>query len=181
LWQSFERPDRAALTRLLALGLPIGVSLFLQSGLFTAVAMMMGAISSAAVAAHQIALNYCGIVFMLPLGFAMALTVRVGQAVGRRDLVAVRRIAYTGFVLCGLCTVTAATTTWLFAPRIIAIYTDDPQVVAIALLLFKVGAGLQMADGLQVAAAFALRGMKDTRVPLVLNALNYWGVGFTLA
>lgn len=181
LWQTLERPDSVALKRLLALGLPIGVSLFLQAGLFTAVAMMMGALGSAAVATHQIALNYCGIVFMVPLGFAMALTVRVGQAVGRRDLIAVRRVAYTGFVLCGLCTVAAATTTWLFAPQIIAIYTDDPQVVAIALLLFKIGAGLQMADGLQVAAAFALRGMKDTRVPLLLNAFNYWGVGFTLA
>lgn len=181
LWQGLEAPDYVAIKRLVALGLPIGVSLFLQSGLFTAVAMLMGTLGSAAVAAHQIALNYCGIVFMAPLGFAMALTVRVGQAVGRRDLVAVRRLGYTGFVLCGVCTTTAALSTWLFAPRIIALYTTDASVVAIALTLFKVGAALQMADGLQVAAAFALRGMKDTRVPLVLNALNYWGVGFTLA
>ncbi len=181
LWRALERPDIAALKRLLALGLPIGVSLFLQSGLFTAVAMLMGSLGSAAVAAHQVALNYCGIVFMAPLGFAMALTVCVGQAVGRRDFNAVRRIGYTGFVLCGLCTTTAAVTTWCFAPRIIALYTTDPAVVAIALALFKIGASLQLADGLQVAAAFALRGLKDTRVPLVLNALNYWGVGFTLA
>ena len=181
LWRALARPDGEALKRLLALGLPIGVSLCLQSGLFTAVAMLMGALGNAALAAHQIALNYCGIVFMVPLGFAMALTVRVGQAVGRRDVIAVRRIGYTGFVLCGLCTVTAATTTWLFAPHIIAIYTDDPQVVATALLLFKIGAALQLADGLQVAAGFALRGLKDTRVPLLLNATSYWGVGFTLA
>lgn len=181
LWHALERPDGAALKRLVALGLPIGVSLFLQSGLFTAVAMLMGTLGSAAVAAHQIALNYCGIVFMAPLGFAMALTVRVGQAVGRRDLTAVRRIGYTGFVLCGLCTTTAALTTLLFAPRIVALYTADPAVVAIALKLLRIGAALQMADGLQVAAAFALRGMKDTRVPLLLNALNYWGVGFTMA
>lgn len=181
IWRAIERPDAVALKRLVALGLPIGVSLFLQSGLFTAVAMLMGALGSAAVAAHQIALNYCGIVFMVPLGFAMALTTRVGQAVGQQDLVAVRRIGYTGFVLCGICTVTAAATTLLFGPHIIALYTRDPQVVAIALVLFKIGAGLQIADGLQVAAAFALRGLKDTRIPLLLNALNYWGIGFTLA
>jgi MATE family multidrug resistance protein len=181
LWHAFERPHGAALKRLVALGLPIGLSLFLQSGLFTAVAMLMGRLGSAAVAAHQITLNYCGIVFMVPLGFAMALTVRVGQAVGRRDLVAVRRIGYTGFVLCGLYTVMAALTTLLCAPYIIAIYTADPQVVAIALVLFKLGAGLQIADGLQAAGAFALRGMKDTRWPLLLNGLNYWGIGFTLA
>jgi multidrug resistance protein, MATE family len=181
LWREVERPDSAALKRLVALGLPIGVSLFLQSGLFTAVAMMMGALGSAAVAAHQITLNYCGIVFMVPLGFAMALTVRVGQAVGRQDLVAARRIGFTGFALCGLCTCTAALTTLVFAPDIIAVYTRDPRVAAIALTLFKVAAALQLADGLQAAASFALRGLKDTRVPLLLNALNYWGIGFTLA
>ena len=181
LWRSKERPDGVALKRLVVLGLPIGVSLFLQSGLFTAVAMLMGALGSAALAAHQITLNYCGIVFMVPLGFAMALTVRVGQAVGRQDVDGARRIGITGFALCGLCTCTAAATTLLFAPHIIAVYTQDARVAAIALSLFKIGAGLQLADGLQAAASFALRGLKDTRVPLLLNALNYWGIGFTLA
>lgn len=181
LWREIERPDGAALQRLVTLGLPIGGSLFLQSGLFTAVAMLMGTLGSAAVAAHQITLNYCGIVFMVPLGLAMALTVRVGQAVGRQDLDAAQRIGFTGFALCALCTCIAAVTTLVFAPDIIAIYTQDAQVTAIALTLFKVGAGLQLADGLQAAASFALRGLKDTRVPLLLNTLNYWGLGFTLA
>ena len=181
LWREVERPDGTALKRLVALGLPIGVSLCLQSGLFTAVAMLMGTLGSAAVAAHQITLNYCGIVFMVPLGFAMALTVRVGQAVGRQDIAGARRIGFTGFALCGLCTCGAAVTTLLFASDIIAVYSRDPQVAAIALTLFKIGAALQLADGLQAAASFALRGLKDTRVPLVLNALNYWGIGFTLA
>ena len=181
IWRAMERPSGTAIRGLVALGLPIGISLFLQSGLFTAAAMLIGALGSAAVAAHQITLNYCGIVFMVPLGFAMALTTRVGQAMGRRDIESARRIGLTGFALCGVCTLTAGITTLLFAPHLIALYTHDPRVVAIALTLFKIGAGLQMADGLQVAAAFALRGLKDTRVPLLLNALNYWGIGFTLA
>ena len=145
--------------------------------------MLMGVLGSAAVAAQQITLNYCGIVFMVPLGFAMALTVRVGQAVGRQDIDGARRIGLTGFALCGLCTCTctAAATTLLFAPHIIAVYTHDARIAAIVLRLFKIGAGLQLADGLQAAASFALRGLKDTRVPLLLNALNYWGIGFTLA
>ena len=181
IWRAMERPSGTAIRGLVTLGLPIGISLFLQSGLFTAAAMLIGALGSAAVAAHQITLNYCGIVFMVPLGFAMALTTRVGQAMGRRDIESARRIGLTGFALCGVCTLTAGITTLLFAPHLIALYTHDPRVVAIALTLFKIGAGLQMADGLQVAAAFALRGLKDTRVPLLLNALNYWGIGFTLA
>ena len=181
IWRAMKRPSGTAIRGLVTLGLPIGISLFLQSGLFTAAAMLIGALGSAAVAAHQITLNYCGIVFMVPLGFAMALTTRVGQAMGRRDIESARRIGLTGFALCGVCTLTAGITTLLFAPHLIALYTHDPRVVAIALTLFKIGAGLQMADGLQVAAAFALRGLKDTRVPLLLNALNYWGIGFTLA
>ena len=181
LWRGPARPEAATLRRLLLLGVPIGLSLFLQSGLFTAVALLMGALGTAAVAAHQIVLNYSGLVFMLPLGFAMALTVRVGQAVGRGEPAAARRIGFTGMLLCGACALASATVTWLFADLITRTYAHDPQVAAVTLLLMKVAAWLQIADGVQVAAAFALRGLKDTRIPLLLNAFNYWGVGFSLA
>lgn len=181
VWRALERPDFAALGRLVALGLPIGLSLFLQSGLFTAVALMMGSLGTVAVAAHQVVLNYSGFVFMLPLGFAMALTVCVGQAVGREDYVGARRIGLTGMVLCTAITLVSGTTTLLFASSIARIYTADAAVITLALLLFKVAALLQVGDGIQVAAGFALRGFKDTRMPLVLNAFSYWGVGFVLA
>ncbi len=181
LRRAWARPDTAALARLTALGVPIGLSLFLQSGLFTTVALMMGALGTAAVAAHQVVLNYSGLVFMAPLGFGMALTVCVGQAVGRGDAAAAARIGYTGIVLCGTVALVAALSTALLAETITAVYTDDAAVAALAVRLFLIAAVLQLGDGVQVAAAFALRGLKDTRVPLLINGLNYWGIGFGLA
>ncbi|MGE0857455.1 MAG: MATE family efflux transporter [Gammaproteobacteria bacterium] len=181
LWARFDWPDAAVMRRLVALGLPIGLSLLLQSGLFTVIALLIGRLGSAAVAAHQVALNVCGLVFTVPAGLAMALAVRVGQAAGRGDARAVRRIGTIGILLCGGCSGTAALVTWFLAAPIVALYSQDPQVTAIALSLSPLAAALQFADGVQVATAFALRGLKDARVPLLLNAATYWGVGFTLA
>jgi multidrug resistance protein, MATE family len=107
--------------------------------------------------------------------------VLVGQAVGRGDPSGARRSGYTGFGLCGAITLVSGTTTYLFAEQITRAYTTDPAVAALTLALLEVAALLQIGDGIQVAAAFALRGLKDTRVPLMLNAATYWGVGFTLA
>jgi MATE family multidrug resistance protein len=118
---------------------------------------------------------------MVPLGLGMALTVCVGQAVGRGEMVDAARIGYTGMVLCGGLSLIAGVTTLAFAGRIAALYAADAAVVALAAELFRIAAFLQVGDGVQVAAAFALRGLKDTRVPLMLNAFNYWGIGFVLA
>lgn len=179
--RGWEGPSRAAQLRLALLGIPIGISLFLQSGLFTTVALLMGALGTVAVAAHQVALNYSGLVFMVPLGLAMAVTVCVGQAAGREDFLAAGRIGATGIILCGSLALVSGITTLLFAPRIVGIYNADAAVAALAVTLFRIAAVLQICDGIQVAAAFALRGLKDTRVPLLLNALSYWGIGFGLA
>lgn len=181
IWRAIEPPDFAALGRLFGLGAPIGLSLFLQSGLFTMVALLMGQLGTAAIAAHQVVLNYSGLVFMVPLGLAMALTVRVGQAVGRGDPAGARRVGLTGLGLCAAITLVSGTTTLWFAEKIAAAYSGDADVVELCLALFRVAAWLQIGDGIQVAAAFALRGFKDTRVPLLINAANYWGVGFGLA
>lgn len=181
LWHGEWLPDMSAQMRLLALGAPIGVSLFLQSGLFTGVALLIGRHGAAAVAAHQVTLNFCGLVFMAPVGFAMALAVCVGQALGAGDIAGARRQARVGFVLCGACALCAAAATLACAPGIVTLYTNEGAVVEVALALFGIAAWLQVADGLQVAAAFALRGLKDTRVPMGLNALTYWGLGFVLA
>ncbi len=181
IWGGLERPDPAALRRLIVLGLPIGLSLFMQSGLFTVVALLMGTLGTAALAAHQVALNYSGLVFMIPLGLGMGLTVVVGQAVGRRDVTGATRIGYLGIILCASISLFFGVTTFVFAETITRAYVSDPRVVALSVMLFKVAALLQIGDATQVAAAFALRGLKDTRVPMILNALNYWGVGFTLA
>jgi multidrug resistance protein, MATE family len=181
IWRGIDRPDPAALRRLVILGLPIGLSLFMQSGLFTVVALLMGTLGTAALAAHQVVLNYSGLVFMIPLGLGMALTVVVGQAIGRQDIGGAARIGFTGVALCMSISLFFGITTFVFAGAITRVYVSDPQVVAVSITLFRIAALLQIGDATQVAAAFALRGLKDTRVPMILNAFNYWGVGFTLA
>jgi MATE family multidrug resistance protein len=173
--------DWSVLRRLVSLGMPIGLSLFLQSGLFTAIALLMATLGTVVVAAHQVVLSYSGLVFMVPLGLAMALTVCVGQDIGREDTKSAIRIGYTGLVACALVAGVSSVTTFFYAPIIAQLYTSDTSVIALSTHLFRLAALLQFGDGIQVAAAFALRGLKDTRVPLILNAVNYWGFGFVLA
>jgi MATE family multidrug resistance protein len=181
LWQRFEPPRRRTLRRLVVLGGPIGLSLMLQAGLFTTLALMMGTLGRTFAAAHQITLNYAGLVFMLPLGLAFATAVLVGQHMGRGLPARARRIGYTGIAVCGSIAATVGVLTWFAAPWIAHAYTGDPAVVGLATSLLAVSAFLQAGDGTQSAAAGALRGLKDTRVPMLLNGLIYWGIGFVLA
>jgi multidrug resistance protein, MATE family len=181
LWTKVQTPDRATLGRLLSLGGPIGLSLMLQAGLFTALALLMGTLGRNYGAAHQITLNYAGLVFMVPLGLAFATAVLVGQAVGRGDPLAARRVGVLGIGVCFAIATSVGVLTFWWAPWIASQYTHDPHVVGLATSLLAISAVLQMGDGTQSAAAGALRGLKDTRVPMLLNGAIYWGVGFVVA
>lgn len=176
----FEAPDWRELGELLRVGLPIGVSIFLESSLFSGVALLMASLGTAAVAGHQVALNFIAITFMVPLGLAMAITVRVGQAAGRGDAEGIRRSGWTGIGL-ALCVQVVTGVILLSIPRRIAsIYTSDPAVLDIAAGLLVLAAVFQLSDGMQVSAAGALRGLKDTRVPMWITLIAYWGVGLPL-
>lgn len=181
LWRGMTQPDRKAIVHLLGLGWPIGLSLLLQAGLFTTLALLMGRLGEDYAAAHQITLNYAGLVFMIPLGLAFATAVLVGQAIGRGAPRDARRTGVIGIGLCFSIAGTIAIITLACAPRIAALYTRDPAVVALATSLLAISAFLQLGDGTQSAAAGALRGLKDTRVPMLINGAIYWGVGFVAA
>ena len=181
LWQALERPDFVALRRLVSLGGPIGASLLLQAGLFTALALLMGTLGKTYAAAHQIALNYAGLVFMVPLGLAFGTAVLVGQHVGAGDPAHARRIGFTGIAMCGVIAATVGVMTFFLAPYIAMAYTRDAGVIAMAPALLAISAFLQTGDGTQSAAAGALRGLKDTRTPMLINGAIYWGIGFSLA
>ncbi len=181
LWGRFEPPQWHTLRRLIGLGGPIGLSLMMQAGLFTALALLMGTLGKTYAAAHQITLNYAGLVFMLPLGLAFATATLVGQHVGRGLPARARRIGYTGIALCGSIATTIGVLTWFIAPWIARAYTTDDAVIALATSLLAISAVLQAGDGTQSAAAGALRGLKDTRVPMLINGSIYWGIGFVLA
>lgn len=181
LWRGMAQPDRHAMVRLLGLGWPIGLSLLLQAGLFTTLALLMGRLGADYAAAHQITLNYAGLVFMIPLGLAFATAVLVGQATGRGAPREARRTGIVGIGLCFSIAGTIGIATLAAAPQIASLYTQDPAVVALATSLLAISAFLQLGDGTQSAAAGALRGLKDTRIPMLINGAIYWGVGFVAA
>lgn len=177
----FEWPRIAPLGELIRLGTPIAISVFMEGSLFAAAALLMGTLGTDIVAAHQIAVNFAAIMFMVPMGVAMAITARVGQARGRGDAAAARRIGLTGIALCMSFMALSALAMASFPGIIAGWYTDNAQVRDIAVTLLGMAAIFQISDGLQVSAAGALRGFKDTRVPMWITVLAYWAVGFTLA
>jgi MATE family multidrug resistance protein len=180
LFARWERPDWPKIRGLLALGLPMGVSIFMEGSLFVATALLIGRIGAVDVAAHQVALNVASVCFMLPLGIAMATTVRVGHAVGAQDAGGVRRAAFSGYGL-GLFTQAMAAALLVFGGHAIAaLYTEDPAVRALAVTLMLYAAVFQLPDGIQVLSNGVLRGLKDTRVPMLVTVLAYWCVGLPL-
>ncbi|MGE0582185.1 MAG: MATE family efflux transporter [Steroidobacteraceae bacterium] len=177
----FEAPNRARLREILALGLPISGSVLAEGGLFASAGLMLGAFGSTVLAAHAIAINYGSLMFMIPLSLHSATTIHVGHRLGRGDAVAGRRAGWVGMALCVAIMVASALVLLGVRRYVAGAYTGDAQVLALATHLLAFVAAFQVADGLQVGAAGALRGFKDARVPMVLSVVAYWLVGFPLA
>lgn len=175
-------PEARALRELIALGWPISLTLAFESGLFSFSTLLMGLLGASALAAHQIALQSSALAFMVPLGLSIATAVRVAQARGRGNEAGAR---LTGFVGMGLALAFMSLTALTFAlvpDRITGLYLDvgDPANAAVAagaVVFLRLAALFQLFDGLQVAALGALRGLKDTRVPMIIAFFSYWPVG----
>jgi MATE family multidrug resistance protein len=176
----FSGPDAREIVALVRLGLPIGVMVFLEASLFIASALAIGTLGTIPVASHQVAINYSGLMFMVPLGLSGAITVRVGNAVGRRDRAGARRAGLVGIGIALAFGAFSSLLMVLFPETIARLYTGDAEVVALASSLLLLAAIFQLADCLQVSAAGALRGLKDTQVPMLYSVLAYWLVGMTL-
>jgi len=181
LWARFDRPQWPVQREVLALGFPIAASVEAEAGLFAGVALIMATLGATQVAGHQIAINYASTMFMVPLAFHSATTIRVGQALGRGETRTARRAGWTGIGLCGLFMVGSAFVLFLFRDRIAAFYTSDPELLPLATALLTMAMIFQVSDGLQVGAAGALRGFKDTRVPMLMNVGSYWLIAFPMA
>ncbi|MGH8041398.1 MAG: MATE family efflux transporter [Rudaea sp.] len=173
----WQWPQLGTIVDLLRLGVPMGITLFMEASLFVTAALLIGSLGADAVAGHQIAINVASITFMVPLGLAMATTVRVGRAAGRGDGDGVR---WAGFIGIGASLVTQCVSCMamaLFPHAIAALYTGDTAVAAFAAHLLLFAAAFQFSDGIQVTANGALRGLKDTTVPMAITTLAYWGIG----
>jgi MATE family multidrug resistance protein len=179
----FWRVDWKLMRRLVVIGAPISLSFLLEYGLFGAAGLLMGVISTTALAAHQIALQVAAILFMVPFGIGMAATVRVGHAIGRGDASAVRRAGFVatclGIALAAVLTVAVIISRFGIAEVFLGESTDATAELSATLLL--VGSTFFIADAIQTIAAGSLRGMNDTRIPLLFAVLSYWLIGFPCA
>ncbi len=181
LFARFDPPHWRQIAGLLRTGLPIGVTVAMEGGLFIVTALLIGRLGELEVAAHQIAINVASLCFMIPFGLAEATTVRVGHAVGAgRGALGVRRAAWAGLVLVLGTQALSATVLLGWHDAIAAIYTRDLAVASLAATLLLFAAAFQFPDGIQVLSAGALRGLKDTRVPMFIAVFAYWGVGMPL-
>ena len=180
----FERvaPVRMPILKeIVKLGMPIGVTITAEAGLLSVVSILVGTRGADITAAHQIALNFASTMFMIPLAFSSAITVRIGHALGAGLPVAARFAGLTGVSMCVLFMACSATFLLLFRGAVVSLYTSDTAVQAIAISLLLMAAVFQIADGVQIGAAGALRGYKDTKMPMVINVFAYWALGFPLA
>ncbi len=186
LWphfRSFTRDafDGTALRALSRIGAPIGSQMFLEFGAFGAIGVMMGWLGTVPLAGHQIALSLSSLTFMVPVGISQAAAVLVGRSVGegRGDLG--RRFA-GGSLLLGTSVMVLSAAVFLGFPEALArIYTDELDVIVVAAMLIPVAGVFQVFDGIQVAAAGALRGLADTRAPLIITVLGFWLLGMPVS
>ena len=167
--------------RIVRLGSPIGLQLFLEFGAFGAIGILMGWLGTVAIAGHQIALSLAAFAFMIPLGISQAAAILVGRAVGRGDPAAARRSAGGAVLVC--CLVMAATAAvFLGLPSVLAgQFTTETRVAAVAAGLIPVAGMFQLFDGLQVVCTGALRGVADTMRPMMYNMLGFWLFGMPLS
>ncbi|MES2820087.1 MAG: MATE family efflux transporter [Pseudomonadota bacterium] len=177
VFSRFDLPQWAVIKRLLAIGMPIGVAVFAESSIFAVIALLIGGLGATVVAGHQIALNFSSMVFMIPYSLGMAVTVRVGQNLGRGDPRGARFAAGVGMAAALAYACISASAILLSREAIARLYTPDPEVIVVATALLVYAALFQFSDAIQVTAAGALRGYQDTRVTMLLTLFAYWGIG----
>ena len=173
-------PDWLEIRRLIRLGFPIGVTVFVEMAVFSAVSLMIGRLGVESLASHQIAMSVGGMTFMIPLALGMAATIRVGYNVGANDYLMARisgLVALGTSLILGFVTVTLV---YVFRSEIAQLFTTDPQVIEIATALVVFVCFFQISDNLQVTAVGALRGYKDTRAPMYIGLFAYWVIAFPL-
>ena len=182
LWQRFWRPDWPAMRLVWQLGVPIGLTGLAEGGMFNASALMMGWIGTVELAAHGIALEVAALTFMLHVGLSSAATIRIARFDGQGDRVALRHAAAVALVI-SFGVAVASVILFLAVPGpIVALFLDlskpeSAAILAYGVVLLAVAALFQLADGMQVMALGLLRGVQDTRVPLLLAAVSYWLIG----
>ncbi len=176
----FSAPNRVQITKLLKLGIPIGISIFFEASLFSLGALVISPLGEIATASHQVALSVTGQLFMIPISVAMALTIMVSNRYGEKNLLALRHVQVTGLIWTIIIAITCMLGIWFFRPQVAAAFTDNLEVRAQAMHLLIFALAYQLFDGWQVNVAGILRGMQDTTVPMWVTLFCYWIVALPL-
>jgi MATE family multidrug resistance protein len=180
LFHTSLRIEPEKLRRLYTLGFPAAAQITLEVGVFATATALAGRLTPSALAAHQIALNLVAFTFMVPYGISSAGAVRVGHAVGRGDADGVARAGWTGLLL-GAAFMTAAALVFVSSGRVlIGAFTKDPEVMRAGVSLLAIASVFQLSDGLQGVATGILRGLGDTRTPMIWNLAGHWLIGLPL-
>ena len=171
----------APLGRMLRIGVPIGIQIQLEIGVFAVIALLMGRLGTVPMAAHQVAINIASLTFMVPLGVGGAASVLVGHAVGAGDAPRARRSAVAALGAGGAFMLLSGVGLFAVPGLLARVYSSDLGVVALALQLIPIAGVFQVFDGLQVVSVGVLRGVGDTRAPMVVNVLGFWLIGLPVS
>jgi MATE family multidrug resistance protein len=178
-WRS-ESNRLGPLLRMARIGVPVGLQSWLEIAVFSGGAIVLGWFGSVPLAAHEVAINLAALTFMFPMGVSAAAAAMVGRAIGREDLSAARRDAVAALAV-GTGFMAIAAVLFLTIPRALAmLFVHDPATIATAASLIYIAGIFQLFDGVQAVATGVLRGTGDTRVPMLLHLLAFWGVGIPL-
>jgi MATE family multidrug resistance protein len=177
MWHVERAWDGARLKRLLGLGLPAASQMGAEVGVFALATALSGTLDPISSASHQIALNLAGVAFMVPLGLGSAGAVRVGHAVGARDPVRASAAGWTAIMLAAGFTLIAAATFVLVPRQLISWFTIDERVLSVGTALLLLAAIFQLFDGIQGVITGTLRGIGDTRTPMIVNLVAHWAIG----
>ena len=181
LFRMSWKPDVARLLRLLDLGLPAALQILIEGGLFGVIAVLAARLDEVSLAAHGIAVTVVATTYMVPLGISSAAAVRVGQAVGRKDRQGVATSGWTALLLGTLFMTAAGLALWTAPRLILRVFTADAAVVATGAALLRIAALFELFDGFQTVATGALRGLGDTRSPMLAHLAGYWVIGLPIS
>ncbi|ARD22321.1 MULTISPECIES: MATE family efflux transporter [Shewanella] len=179
-FKRLNKPNWKTIWEMLKHGMPIAMALFFEVSLFAVIALLLAPLGATVVAGHQIALNFSSIVFMLPLSIGIAVSIRVGYYLGQDKLDISNLVTKIGLFIAFSLAVITAVITVLFKTQIALLYNNNPEVVALAGSLMFLAALYQLSDSIQVVAAGALRGYKDTQSAFYITLVSYWAIGMTL-
>jgi len=177
LFSNTYKPVWKAQVRLFTLGLPVALALFFEVTLFAVVALLVAPLGSTIVAAHQIAINFSSLVFMLPLSIGVAASIQVGHRLGEKDVDSAKITSHVAVVLGLSCAIFTALFTIFFRSYITTLYTSDSTVAVISTQLLIIAALYQITDSIQVITGGILRGYKDMKAIFICTFLAYWVLG----